>query len=61
MKLNAIHMEIKWISTALYLNSLEGICSSIQILLKITTNKIEHEISYIDHFNRAATKLFECV
>ena len=54
-------MEIKWISTALYLDSLEGIYSSIQILLKITTNKIEHEISYIDHFNRAATKLFECV
>jgi len=54
-------MKIKWISTALYLDSLEEIYSSIQILFKINKNKIEHEIFYIDYYNRAATKPFKCV
>ena len=58
MNFNAIYIEIKWISTALYLDSLEEIYSSIQILNR---NKIEHKISYIDHYNRAAKKLFKCV
>ena len=57
MNFNAIPIEIKWISTALYLDSLEEIYSSIQIL-KVNRNKIEHEISYIYHYNRAAKKSF---
>ena len=61
MNFNAIHMEIRWISTALYLDSLEEIYSSNQIHLKVNRNKIEHEISYIDYYNRAAKKPFECV
>ena len=61
MNFNAIHMEIRWISTALYLDLSEVIYSSIQIHLKVNRNKIKHEISYIDHYNRAAKKLFECV
>ena len=61
MNFNEIYIEIKCISTALYLDSLEETYSSIQIHLKVNRNKIEHEISYIDHYNRAAKKPFECV
>ena len=61
MNFNEIHIEIKCISTALYLDLLEETYSSVQIHLKVNRNKIEYEISYIDHYNRAAKKLFECV
>ena len=61
MNFNEIHLKIKCISTALYLDSLEEIYSSIQIHLKVNRNKIEHEISYINYYNRAAKKPFECV
>ena len=61
MNFNKIHIEIKCISTALYLDSLKETYSSIQIHLQINRNKIEHEIFYIDYYNRAAKKLFECV
>ena len=61
MNFNAIYIEIKWISTALYLDSLEEIYSSIQIFLKVKRHQIEHEIPYINHYNKAAKKPFECV
>ena len=61
MNFNEIHIEIKCISTAPYLDPLEETYSSIQIHLKVNRNKIEHEISYIDHYNRAAKKPFKCV